>query len=485
MKNIHWKTFPTYESLLQKIPWESIISHSHCIKESPTRQVLEFSFQESEFILKIFKSPNLWDKIRLFFFSRPKKEWENILFCYKNQLPVPEPIAYAKTKDNAYILTKKIQDVQNMRDSDCTQFSLPQRRKLIHNLAKMMADLHATHCIHQDLHSGNILFDSQMNIYLVDLYKLRHCIRKKPFIYLKNLGMIGASLANSWKYSQDFLLFLQYYQQHWKILQNYHISKLYSIVKTSLKNYKWFFANKTVHRCLKHGKYYQKFQIQGGHGIVNRKLIPFDVTKDNIQNYLDSARTLKQSKSRRILATKFGVYKEFYKKKKINWILDCFRYSYAKKAWIAGASCLARSIPTAAPILFWEKRHFRILFSSYLLMEEIKNAQTLEDFFYSEQDKEKIHKILYQAGKLIRFMHEQNLCHRDLKSQNFMVTKQYKLLLIDLDGLRVKKYISIKRRKKNLARLMRSVLLVKHMGEKEQKILQQGYQSLFYNAYIT
>jgi tRNA A-37 threonylcarbamoyl transferase component Bud32 len=109
----------------------------------------------------------------------------------------------------------------------------------------------------------------------------------------------------------------------------------------------------------------------------------------------------------------------------------------------------------------------------------------LEDFFYSEQDKEKIHKILYQAGKLIRFMHEQNLCHRDLKSQNFMVTKQYKLLLIDLDGLRVKKYISTKRRKKNLARLMRSVLLVKHMGEKEQKILQQGYQSLFYNAYIT
>lgn len=481
INNIQWNTFPQYESLLSKISWKDI--DSHCIKVSPARQVLEFSFNGVYYILKIFKTPSLWDRIRLFLFSRPKKEWDNLLLGKKLGLPVPEPIGYARTKTEAYIITKKIDSIGTLKEIDSTNFSYNQKVTLIKNLAHTIAQLHKNKYLHLDFHAGNILLDKDMNIYLIDLYKLKRCLFKNTNIYLKNLGMLGGSLANKWKCSSDFVRFLHYYQQEWNALSQYSFATLYNKVANAIRYNKRLFSTKFAYRCLKSKKYFKKFCIENGKGIASRAYMPFDVTKESIRAYLATSKVFKSSRSTGVYSTPFGVYKEYRKKKKRNWLFDCFRNSRAKHAWLAGYYCIARGIPTATPILFWEKRKFRILFSSYLLMEEIKNAKTLHDYL-QEESLQNIQKVLYKVGKFIRWMHEQEICHRDLKSHNFMVTKDQKIILLDLDGLVVKSSISMYRRRKNLGRLLRSVDSVQHLGQKEKDIVVQGYESLFYNALI-
>lgn len=479
--NIHWITFPQYESFLSEISLQNL--DSHCIKDTPEKQVSEISFNGVSYILKVFKQPSLREKVKCFCSSRPRQEWNNLLTGKKLGLPVPEPIGYADTKKESYIITEKIASLGTLKDLARRNLFYSQKVNLIKNLAHAIAVLHKNQYILSDLHAYNILVDWDMNVYIINLYKLKKHSSENPDVYLKNTGMLGASIANQWKNSSDFVRFLHYYQEEWNALSRISFSNLYHKTANALQYYKGILSTKIAYRCLKNNNCFKEFYIDNGKGFVSRQCMPFDVTKESVRSYLGTAKAFKSDSTTGVYATPFGVYKEYRHKKKRNWLIDCFRTSRAKHSWLAGYHCIARGIPTATPILFWEKRKCRILFSSYLLMEEIKNAVTLRNYL-EQESLSNIHEVLYKVGKFIRWMHEQGTCHRDLKSDNLLVTSEKKIILIDLDDLKVKTIVSGHRRQKDLQRLLRDVTLPKHLGKKERDIVVQGYNSLFYNALL-
>lgn len=156
-------------------------------------------------------------------------------------------------------------------------------------------------------------------------------------------------------------------------------------------------------------------------------------------------------------------------------LLDCFRPSRAKKAWIAGYNCFLRGIPTAKPLFFQEKRNFLFLENCYIVTQEIENACILPKYLLGTEDQQRKENLLKQLGKMIHTMHDRGLTHRDLKGNNLLVDQNERIYLIDLDGLSMRKKISQSRRLKDVKRLIKGLKLVKNIEKKDIEIFLDSY----------
>lgn len=79
---------------------------------------------------------------------------------------------------------------------------------------------------------------------------------------------------------------------------------------------------------------------------------------------------------------------------------------------------------------------------AYLVMEKVEGEPLSE--FLRTSGKPSIDvatSIVCQLCKIVRFLHESNICHRDIKPQNVMISKENKLKLIDFNISKVIKRV--------------------------------------------
>ncbi|HZD42026.1 MAG TPA: lipopolysaccharide kinase InaA family protein [Terriglobales bacterium] len=136
---------------------------------------------------------------------------------------------------------------------------------------------------------------------------------------------------------------------------------------------------------------------------------------------------------------------------------------------LKGALMLARhNIPTASPLAAVESRYWGMLTGSYYLSEEIIDGKTA-DAYWAEQlaglagrcGMRRRRQFLSAIALMIQRLHERRIYHNDLKDANIIVAPDSReaesFFLLDLEGVRLCLFLSMRRKIKNLVQLNRTL----------------------------
>src|SRR5262245_37696662 len=146
-----------------------------------------------------------------------------------------------------------------------------------------------------------------------------------------------------------------------------------------------------------------------------------------------------------------------------------FRNSGAFRSLRGAAILRAARIPSAVPIAAVENRKNGALTKSFFLTEEIAGGETSDAFWRARLlGLEGSHGIalrrhfLAQLAGLFRVLHDRRIYHNDLKDANIFAAGQadsndFRFVLLDLDGVARLKYLSRRRKIKNLVQLNRTL----------------------------
>lgn len=159
-------------------------------------------------------------------------------------------------------------------------------------------------------------------------------------------------------------------------------------------------------------------------------------------------------------------------------ILDCVRPARSIRAFRLGHALLTRRIMTAMPLAAFERRLGPVLLDSVLITETVEAADlrsflsthlnppggwlvprtpTTQGPMMPSRQYEMAREVLRQLGRLLQRLHEHHFTHRDLKGSNLLARwlgdEGMDVVLLDLDGLKFRWFVTAKRRFKDLMRL--------------------------------
>ncbi len=146
-----------------------------------------------------------------------------------------------------------------------------------------------------------------------------------------------------------------------------------------------------------------------------------------------------------------------------------FRNSRAFRSLRGAAILRAAQIPSALPVAAVENRRNGALTKSFFLTEEIAGGETSDVFWrarlLSLKDRDGIalrRRFLAELAGLFRTLHDRRIYHNDLKDANIFATgaadtNDFRFVLLDLDGVDRLKYLSRRRKIKNLVQLNRTL----------------------------
>lgn len=136
-------------------------------------------------------------------------------------------------------------------------------------------------------------------------------------------------------------------------------------------------------------------------------------------------------------------------------IKNVFRRSRAIRAWYAAWAFLAKDVPVARPLVCLEKRQFRLLGRSYVLMDYAFEGKRLRKIWHETTESEHLI-LLRNLAALLGRMHRCGCIHGDLKWDNILIGDITKgeAILVDMDGSRSFTRPRIRKARKDLERFM-------------------------------
>lgn len=374
-------------------------------------------------------------------------------------------------------------------------------------LAEMIGRMHAAGVVHRDLHCGNILVRTQepLELVLTDLHRVRHRRRLGRRTRAWNLAQL---LHDRYDFTTrtDRVRFLKHYL-------------IASGAGGSLRGWGLMiddFARRHSRRQYAHldrrvmgtNKYFSPVKFPGGwHGFVvlaskwqvpGSRAAEMELTVDQWKEALGNpdalfenpTQVIKDSKTSLVVCRQIQVgphtldvyIKRSRRKNPWKVLLDCFRPGRAVRAFRHGHAILSRRVVTALPLAALERRRGPVLLDSILITEAVP-APTLHHFLTStlarggkdqppltpQGQRAMAGQVLWQLGRMVQKLHDNNFAHRDLKAQNILVRTEgtAQVVLIDLDGLSQRRRLSPHRRFQGLMRLNVSLLncpVVTHAG---------------------
>jgi hypothetical protein len=126
-------------------------------------------------------------------------------------------------------------------------------------------------------------------------------------------------------------------------------------------------------------------------------------------------------------------------------------------AFRRGHALLVRGIATARPAAAADLRRGGGLVATLLATEPIEDARPLQEWLRGNPPARQRRRVTWELARMIRRMHDGGLAHRDLKAPNILVAPGGgplpRPVLVDMDGLTLKRHVSARRRAQNLMRL--------------------------------
>ncbi len=368
-------------------------------------------------------------------------------------------------------------------------------------LADLIGRMHAAGVIHRDLHCGNVLVRSDadpVELVLMDLHRASLRKRLSRRARAANVAMLLHDRRHVTTRT-DRLRFLRRYLQAsgaTGALRGWELQ-----IDDFARRHTRRLSRQRDRRARGTNRYFARLRLPGGwRGHVvrasKRRLadsqaatLEFDddawreALKDPASLLAGEGRTvLKDSPSSLVIRRSLTVGEHTLEvvvkraRRKYGWklLIDCFRTSRALRAFRLGHALLARRIANVLPLAAIERRTGPLLTDSILITEFVDDVK-LNDFFSrrpaSAEQRRLARDVLWRTGRLVQRLHDHGYAHRDLKANNILVhtspAGQAELVLVDLDGLRPVRVLTVRRRYQGLMRLGVSLLkcpAVTHAG---------------------
>ena len=393
----------------------------------------------------------------------------------------------------------------------------PDVKKAALALAEMIAHVHDAGVLHHDLHCGNILVRTDVNVgspkqmVIADLHRARRRLKLSRMARAANLAQLLHD-RRPFTTRTERLRFLKAYLRcaetggtlrGWDLLvgamADRHARRQYA---------------QRDRRILGKGRYFAPVKLPGGwrgHVVLASKrriggsrAAELEMSQREWLHALNRPESLlmgtgagpvKNTASGTVVHRRLSVGRheiDVYAKRprrKRAWkvLVDCFRPARPIRAFKLGHRLLARRIPVALPLAALQRRVGPLLLDSILVTEAVDAPdlrQCLTEHLAGrpsgresrdgagaapqaapETSPALAHGMLWNLGRWLRWLHQEGFVHRDLKATNMRVRPpnatpnasandwRTRFVLVDLDGLARRPLVTMRRRFQGLMRL--------------------------------
>ena len=386
-----------------------------------------------------------------------------------------------------------------------------QIRRMTSALGRLVGRLHACGVIHHDLHSGNLFIRTDgpgMRLVLMDLHRIALHRRARRATRAANIAQLMYDRLDVTTRT-DRLRFLAAYLDA-AGAEGSLAGWVWLIEGAAWRHMKRQYRQRDS-RVFKNNRYFSRIRLPGGwrgHVVlaskrqlggseVARHILDRDDWKALLADPLalldgEDVELIKDSPTSRIVRRRITMgdrsYDVFIKQPRARntwkWFCAAWRSSRPLKGFALGHALLTRRIATALPMAALERRSACFLRESILITEAV-DAPHLYDFMSAwlssppkrntgltvPQQRQLAQDVLWQLGRMVQKLHDNNFAHRDLKATNIRVRWQPgtspEIVLIDLDGLAQVRFMTLRRKYRGLMRLNVSLLqcpAVNHAG---------------------
>ncbi|MEO5802489.1 MAG: lipopolysaccharide kinase InaA family protein [Verrucomicrobiota bacterium] len=415
-------------------------------------------FHSSPLIIKRYRPVNFLDSLKEGArSSRAVSAFEKAFALLNRNIFTATPIAASHTRRRlgrfeSYLITEQIPNARPLREFRRGNFSARENQIVIRRLAETIAQLHNDGLSHTDPTLSNFFVQdaarAKFRIVLIDLDGLRSCgkvslqkaaddlfplFRRIPMSpreknwfaaqYCRTrtdsvssrelLSVLAAKAAADLKKPRTTEI-VRSEKIHWRMRRGALHPKILAVMKepeSFLKSRELYFKNSRVVTVTR-----VPASVPGEPNLVLRRL-------------------------------KYG--------KLGHQIKDAFRASRARRALQHGLMLEKNGISTPRAFAAADVRQIRWPTAAYLITEQIPNAQTLARFLTQHPTSNRA--LAQRLADLLARMHNKGFSHRDLKSSNILLDGDLNPFLIDLDGLRVWKTLTIQRAVADLARFAQGI----------------------------
>jgi tRNA A-37 threonylcarbamoyl transferase component Bud32 len=424
-------------------------------------------------------------------------------------VPTPPVLAAMNRGGHHWLATAAVPDAQAGDQWHLAQLAdpAPQARAAVRQatveLAAIIGRMHSAGIVHDDLHCGNVLVSGwgvRRQVVMMDLHRMRRRRRLSRRARARNLAQLLHDRAD-FTTRTDRLRFLRHYLaasgddgpiRYWQMLIE-HFARPHARRQ---------YANRDRRILAGDGRYFARIALPGGwRGAVvlaSKRKCAGSRAADEVFTAAqwsaaladpaallraDGAEVLADSPSALVVRRRLSVggreldvcVKQARRRSAHKRLCDCFRRSRSLRAFELGHMLLARRIDTALPLAALQRRVGPLLADSILITEAIDSPRL--DRFLAEhlanppradlplapaQQHRLAQAVLWQLGRMLQRLHDNDFAHRDLKAGNILVRWSPpgppRTVLVNLDGLRRTLRISTRQRFAGLMRLNVSLL---------------------------
>lgn len=489
----------------QEFGWEQV-------KHNPARTVYRGMVEGRMIYLKHYHNPSLSHRLgRLLGFSDAKKEMEYANHLSARGVPTAPALAAMCGGGVEWLATEAVAPAMPADQWHAMQQArgLPGHlaiQRAIVSLGQMIGRMHATGVIHKDLHCGNVLVkmdpadpDAPVQLVLTDLHRAARRRRLSRRTKSANLAQLLHDRANFTTRTERIRFLLNYLRasqaggttRGWQLLVE-DFGYRHTHRQNSQKDRRIFGKNRYFAPVRLSDGWSGNVVLASKRRPVSSRVAHLELALDDWLKALQNPESLcegpgvevvKDSPSALVVHRRLIVgpheldvfIKRPRRKHPWKFLLNLFRESRAKRSFYLGHMLLSRRIATALPLAMLERRVCGAVVDSILIAETIQ-GQHLGDFLDTwlsrpgkletdltpVQQRQFVQEALWQLGRMVQRLHDNHFAHRDLKAGNVFIcgqeTRTPEVVLIDLDGLKWTRVLTMRRRFQGLMRLNVSLL---------------------------
>lgn len=499
---VRWQVDPQWQSLLLgpsglRLDEWLAQGQAEVLKNGQHRTVYRVDLAERSFFLKHYRCNNLLQAGRHWLRSTSaRREYFKALEVARRNIPTVTPVALGeefrggRLHDN-YLITKAIPQAcpldryyVEFLPKLATRDATSMRRKLCLALARLCASAHQAGVMHDDLHSGNVLVR-------LDSCHAEPNDDRLPELFLVDLPGVQLSASLSWPRTRDNLAMLNC---DWMVraarTQRWRFWRAYLAARPDLAGLN---ANIAAAEIVEHTRSYARRVARGrdrralrtnrdfqrqtsddylAHAVQDLDRAEFSRLVNDPEHLLltHRHRPVKLSHTSVVVEAELTLsgqpvrvaYKRARAKNWLKALTAPWRRSRALHAWYMGHALLSRGIATARPLAVLESRRMGMRWDSYLATQWIEGAENLHLYAWDlarrtqKERRRRTRQIAENLGRLLGKLHDWQFAHRDLKGCNLVVVEHpedVEVLVIDLDGLTLRRHLTPATQAQNLARL--------------------------------
>ena len=515
-QGVLWKTTPEHRFLIDALDRSlSEVEEKNVIKSSSIRRVVTLQIQKEQENFEIFvKHHRLsWKETLkdLLHISKARHEWKRTHQISDLGIQTVPPLAIGEKREwgflrESYFVSKRISSCETLHDfvlrekeKKHSSSFIVWKRKLISDLAVLIAKIHKKGINHRDLHAGNILIEwagERYQLRLLDLDRAHiqsHLSFRRRVFELAQFNMFFTLFVSR---ADRLRFFKEYYSYDPTPWHGYQTGARWVEEKT------FKMVKKLYHRrdkmCLRNNKLFSRFCFPPYKGFYRKEEMaqPLLQALKNPATFLNlaHAQPLKKASEKTVRRTPLKldgreidvVIKSYQTDDLLGKMKNIFRSSRAKKSWIAANALYQRKIPTATPYACVIKKKWGILQESYFISEYLPKALALVLYLQNRfaspllaQERKVKRQLIVQFARFARRIHELGVYHGDFKASNVLIEEkepgEFHFYLIDLDYVKICCALNRFQRYRNLMQLNKSFLDRKTLSMPDRLIFLKTY----------